>query len=161
LKDEVARLARKEIRRQTATLQKASAQYRRDIAALKRSAAGLERQVALLERKVAEQPTPGAAPAEEGARPRFTAKGLRSQRQRLGLSAADYSRLVGVTAQSIYNWERGAARPRKSQIATLAALRDIGKKEARNRLAQLPKARPEKKKAAPKKKAAAKRRKKA
>ena len=36
LKEEIARLARREINRETATLQNQSAQYRRDIAALKR-----------------------------------------------------------------------------------------------------------------------------
>jgi len=158
LKDEVARLARKEIRKQTATMQKASAQYRRDIAALKRKAAGLERQVALLERSTAAQPAQESAPAEQGAKLRFTAKGLRSQRKRLGLSAGAYAKLVGVTAQSIYNWERGSSRPRQSQIAALAALRGIGKKQVAAKLAQLPKAAP-KKKAAAKKKAAVKKKK--
>ncbi len=142
LKDEVARLARKEIRKQTAPLQKASAQYRRDIAALKRKAAGLERQVAALEKTVALIPVPETPPVEEGARLRFTAKGLRSQRKRLGLSAGQYGKLVGVTAQSIYNWEREVAHPRPSQIAKLAPLRSIGKKEAKAKLAQLPKAAP-------------------
>ena len=52
LKEETSRLARKEVRRETAALQKASAQYRRDIAALKRHVTVLQRQVALLERKV-------------------------------------------------------------------------------------------------------------
>ena len=43
LKEEIARLARKEVRSQTEGLKKASAQYRRDIAALKRQVAELER----------------------------------------------------------------------------------------------------------------------
>jgi hypothetical protein len=37
---------------------------------------------------------------------RFVADGLKSQRSRLGLSAADYGRLVGVSAQSVYNWNK-------------------------------------------------------
>ena len=135
LKEEIARLARKETRRETAAMQKAKSQYRRDIAALKRQVAHLERQVALLERKVLAGP-PEAAPAAKS-RLRFTAKGLRSQRNRLGLSAADYGKLAGVTGQSIYNWERETVRPRKEQIATLAALRGMGTKEAQARLRQL------------------------
>lgn len=136
LKEEIARLARKEIRSQTAAMQKASSQYRRDIAGLKRQVAGLVRQVALLERKVLVG-LREAPPVESGARVRFTAKGLRSQRRRLGLSAADYAKLVGVTPQSIYNWEREVARPRKEQIASLANLRGLGKKEAQAQLRQL------------------------
>jgi len=133
LREEISRLARREIRRETATLQKSSAQHRRDIAQLKRQVSDLQRQVSLLERKVLAEPakTPQALDAQ---RVRFTAKGLRSQRKRLGLTAAEYAALVGVTPQSIYNWEREVTRPRKEQVAILAGLRGIGKKEARARL---------------------------
>ena len=138
LKEEISRLARKEIRVQTEGLKKASATHRRDIAALKRQVAKLERQVALLEGHVPAAASP--APAEEAdTNVRFTAKGLRSQRKRLGMSAGDYSILVGVTPQSVYNWERGASRPRKGQLATLAALRGIGKKDAQTLLDELSK----------------------
>ena len=65
---------------------------------------------------------------------RFVAKGLRSQRSRLGLSADGFGKLVGVSAQSIYNWERGTAYPRAQQLARIAALRGIGKREADARL---------------------------
>ncbi len=138
LKEEISRLARKEVRRETAALQKASVQYRRDIAQLKRQVSGLQRQVALLERKVLAEPVakPGTV---DSTRVRFAAKGLRAQRKRLGLTAAEYARLVGVTPQSIYSWEREVARPRKEQVVTLTALRGIGKKEARARLRQLTK----------------------
>ena len=69
-------------------------------------------------------------------RVRFVAKGLRSQRSRLGLSAADFGKLLGVSAQSVYNWEHDVARPRAEQLSKLAALRTIGKREAGQRLKQ-------------------------
>ena len=68
---------------------------------------------------------------------RFVAKGLKSQRSRLALSAADYGSLVGVSAQSIYNWEQGHASPRPAQLKMIAALRGLGKREAQERLKQL------------------------
>ncbi|MGB2983538.1 MAG: helix-turn-helix domain-containing protein [Candidatus Bipolaricaulia bacterium] len=146
LKDEVTRLARKEARSQTEGLKKASAQYRRDIAALKRKVAELERQVSLIEGLVLKKPA--VSPVSSSAvRVRFTPKGLRAQRMRLGLSAASYAQLIGVSPQSIYNWEREITRPRKEQIATLAALRGIGKREAEGRLRQLAKKKPSAKKA--------------
>ena len=141
LRDEITRLARKELRSQTEGLKKASVQYRRDIAALKRQVAELERQVSLLGGLVLKKP-PAALTGTAAARVRFTAKGLRSQRKRLGLSAADYAQLVGVSPQSIYNWEREITRPRKEQIAILAALRGVGKREAQARLRQLAKQKP-------------------
>ena len=55
-------------------------------------------------------------------------------RARLGLSAADFGRLVSASGQSIYNWEAGKASPRATQQAAIAAVRGIGKREAAKRL---------------------------
>jgi ribosome-binding protein aMBF1 (putative translation factor) len=135
LREEITRLSRRESRSQIDATRKATAQHRRDIAALKRQVADLERQVTLLARKgLATQRAAVDAPAKPV---RFVAKGLRSQRMRLGLSAADLGKLLDVSAQSIYNWERELARPRGEQLARLAALRGIGKREAGQRLKQL------------------------
>jgi DNA-binding transcriptional regulator YiaG len=57
----------------------------------------------------------------------------------LGLSASDYGKLIGVTGQTVYKWEQEASRPREQQMAALAALRRMGKKEARERLEELSK----------------------
>ena len=138
LREEIVRLARKEVRRETLSMQKASSQYRRDIAALKRQVTRLERQVSLLENQVLAKP-PEPAPAKTDSRVRFTAKGLRSQRKRLGLSAADYAKLAGVATQTVYSWEREATRPSKDQTTVLAALRSMGKLEAAARLQHIAK----------------------
>jgi DNA-binding transcriptional regulator YiaG len=112
-----------------------TAQHRRDLAALKRQVALLLRTVSFLEtqekRRVAEQPTP--VPEEMTGR-RFRAGGVKSHRQKLGLSASDYGRLVGVSELSVYHWESGKSRPRPEQLAKLAAVRGLGKREAIKRL---------------------------
>ena len=136
LKSEISRLARRELRGQVNGMKKASAQYRRNIAALKRQVAKLEREVSLLQGKVLAGPVD--APKEATARQvRFAPKAVRSQRERLGLSAADYGKLVGVSAQSVYNWEHDAARPRGEQLRKLVAMRAMGKREAQARLEQV------------------------
>jgi DNA-binding transcriptional regulator YiaG len=136
LKEEILRLARKEIRRQTSVLRRASAQYRKDIAEMKRRVAELRRKVGPLERQVLKN-VPSQAAEVDADHVRFTAKGLRSQRQRLGLSAANYGKLIGVTGQTIYSWEQETSRPRKPQVARIALLRNVGKREAQARLEQL------------------------
>lgn len=133
LKEEITRLARKETRTQVEPTRKAGAQHRRDIARLKQRVAQLERQVALLSRGVA-RGAAAAAPAAASTRARFSAKGLRAHRQRLGLSADDFGKLLGVSAQSIYNWERETTHPRGAQVAKLLAVRALGKREAAARL---------------------------
>lgn len=147
LKAEIARLTRKELRGESGGLKKASSQHRRDIAALKRQVTKLERQVALLEKQVLKK-APQSSQGDATTGVRFTAKGLQSQLKRLGLTATDFAKLVGVTPQSIYNWSRGNSRPRKEQIAAIAALRGIGKKEAKARLRQLVAEKPKTKKRA-------------
>ena len=132
-KQEITRLARKEVKAQTEATRKASAQYRRDIAQLKRRVAGLSKQVAHLEQQERRRAAKGAPATGVGGR-RFSARGLKTHREKVGLSAADYSTLVGVTAQTIYSWEQGKSKPRDEQLAALVAVRELGKREALKRL---------------------------
>ena len=136
LRDEIKRLSRREIRLQTEPTKKATTQNRHHIAALNRKVAQLERQLALLARHAARQQATNRAPAVDGTAPklRFVAKGLRSHRNRLGLSAGDFGKLVGVSANSVYAWESGTTIPRRAQLAKIAALRTMGKREAATRL---------------------------
>ena len=133
LNDHIRRLARREITSQTKTTRRLTAQYRREIAELKRQVAALRKSVSFLEaqekRRVAERP---AQPETE--RIRFRVDGLKSHRAKLGLSAKDYGLLVGVAGLTIYQWEGGKSRPRKAQLAKLAAVRGLGKREALKRL---------------------------
>ncbi len=135
LKQAITRLSRREIRNELQATKKASAQYRRNIAALKRQVATLESQMGQLQRRALAKPTIAVAPTNGKAR--FVAKKLKSQRARLGLSGADYGRLVGVSANSVYNWEQEHASPRPEQVQMIAALRNMGKREAQQRLEQL------------------------
>ncbi len=135
LKQEILRLARKEARAEVRVLKRASVQYRRDIAVLKREFRTLTARLAQHEKRAGQGL--GTAPLTEGKSPlRFSAKGLRSHRKRLGLSAADYGKLVGVTPLSVYNWERGVVRPRRECLNALASLRALTKKQARERVEQ-------------------------
>ena len=135
LKEEISRLARKEVRSETEKLKKSSAQHRSELAALKRRVATLEQQVSRLDKSAIRKTALPSAPDAAG-RVRLSAKGLSAQRQRLGLSAADMATLVGVSGQTIYNWETGSSRPREPQIAAIAAVRGLSKKEAAARLVQ-------------------------
>lgn len=139
LKNEIARVARKAVRAETEGLKGTVSRQRAEIVALKRRTQELEQQL----RRVGKgQAKAAAAPAEdaETGRHRFSAKGLASQRRRLGLSAEDFGLLLGVSGQSIYKWERGEAHPRASHLPAIAAARGLGKKAAAARLDELRKA---------------------
>jgi DNA-binding transcriptional regulator YiaG len=137
LKSEICRLARREVRSEVGKTRKAAAQYRRDIAKLKRLVGEQEKQLKRMRCEIRQhEETPAATDGSlDGVR--FSARSVKAQRQRLGLSAADYGRLAGVSGLTIYSWEHGKARPRKAQLAALVAVRGVGKREALKRLAEL------------------------
>ena len=118
-------------------LKKASAAYRSEIAALKRRAAEMERQLRHVSKTVRPSVPAAANDDSDSQGPRFSAKSIASQRRRLGLSAAECGLLVGASAQSIYNWEEGKARPRAQHLPAIFALRNIGRREATARLETL------------------------
>jgi DNA-binding transcriptional regulator YiaG len=130
LKEEISRVARKEIRRETSSLKKSSTTYRSEIAALKRRVGELERQLRRVGR--AGQSSSPAAANEDSASSatRFSAKSMAAQRKRLGLSAAECGLLIGASSQSIYNWEEGKARPRAQHLPAIFALRHLGRRQA-------------------------------
>ena len=136
LNDQITRRAGREITARTKATRRLVAQHRRDIAALKRQMASVLKTLAFLEgqdkKRVAAPPVP-----QEVGGVRFQAKGLRSHRATLGLSAKDYGRLGGVSGVTIYLWESGKSKPRPAQVAKVAAVRGIGKREAQKRLEML------------------------
>ncbi len=136
LKEEIARLVRRQIRGETESIKKASSRYRSEIAALKRRIEALEKQISRLERMVPKKAAP-VVDGESETKLRFKPQGVRAQRTRLGLSAPEMGALVGVSAQTIYNWEAGTSRPRAEQLAIIAAVRKMGKRKVKARLDQM------------------------
>jgi DNA-binding transcriptional regulator YiaG len=135
LKSEIIRLSRREQKKLTLTLQKASAAYRRDIASLKRQVAALEREAKRLNR--VQPKSLVASEARDETSLRFRADGFKTLRKKLGLSAEQTAKLLGVSGQSVYAWETKRSTPRRSQLPAIAALRQMGKREAYARLHSL------------------------
>jgi DNA-binding transcriptional regulator YiaG len=75
-------------------------------------------------------------PDEETSKARLTSKGIRSLRNRLGLSQANFGKLLGTTAHSVYLWERkeGPLRLRDKTRQALLSIRGLRAGEARTKL---------------------------
>jgi len=133
LKGEISRVARKEVRGETLALKKAISVYRSEIAALKRRANAVEQ---LLRRLANGHSKASASPEvdQDISKFRFSAKGLASQRQRLGLSAEQCGLILGASDQSVHNWEKGKTRPLARHLPAIAALMEMSKKDATARL---------------------------
>ena len=136
LREEISRLARREIRTSLEKARESVKQHQLQIASLKGQVKTLVGQVSALEKNLARS---AAMPRVETAarQTRVAPKAIASMRRRLGLSAADLAGLMGVTAQTIYNWEREATKPNPQQQAKLASLRSVGKRRMQAHLATL------------------------
>lgn len=145
LRDEINRLAKRQINAEIIPLKKRWAQQRRAIAALKDECVALRRELSQLTRRGTQASTAASAAAPSGTasamdggpRRRFRADGLRSFRTRLGLTVREVALLLGVSEQTIYNWETASTRPQPAMVDTIAELRALGKREVKARLLKL------------------------
>ncbi len=151
LKDEIRRLAKREIRSATAGLRKDNARLKRDVAGHKRRLAALERDnrrlVEAANAKLKKAPT---AAAHEVEKARFGSRAVRALRRRLKLSQADFAKLLGVSTGAVFLWEKddGPLTLKPRTKAALVGARKLGVRQARKRLevvAEKPAARKRKK----------------
>jgi DNA-binding transcriptional regulator YiaG len=139
LRDEITRLARKEVKGSVTKVHKPTVQLKHDVAELKRTVAALVKATniiqGVLEKIVATQP---AQSPEDAGKVRLTGKGIRSLRRNLRVSQADFGRLIGVSAQSVINMEKkqGALAVRNVTRAAILAIRGMGAREAKAKLAE-------------------------
>lgn len=134
-KQEVTRLAKKEARAATNSLKEQLAKSRKQVAELRTEVRALNKKVESLLKHQSSASVIPFEEADEETSFRFSPKSVRAHRKRVGMSAEQYAKLLGVSMQTVYHWEQGKSRPRKSQMATLGAVRKLGKKEAARRLA--------------------------
>lgn len=132
LRDEIRKQARKEVRAAMQDVKKKVSQHRREIVMLKNQLAIADKRIAYLERS--ERKRLQQAKASSGRVRRYSARSLHSHRTKVGCSAAEYGKLLGVSGRKIYQWEQGKNRPPVELIEALAELRSLGKRAIRERL---------------------------
>jgi DNA-binding transcriptional regulator YiaG len=137
--DEVKRLARKETKSAVTQLNKEKVELRKTIGQLKRRIDALERQNKKITKVIpVEQTAPEGVEQTEADRARISSKTIITLRKKLKLTQSEMAKLVNVSGQSVYQWER-KDRPLRLRTATRQAileLKTIGIREARKRLEQ-------------------------
>ncbi|MDA8239239.1 MAG: helix-turn-helix domain-containing protein [Nitrospiraceae bacterium] len=132
LKETIERTAKKQVRSETEALRKASARNRKTIADLGSRLKEMERELASIRRQMSSAlPDDGKYDSDNH---RFSAKGLQSLRKKLALSKKECGMLIGVSGRMIGTWESGQTRPTGEQVRSIAAIRNMGKREAQMRL---------------------------
>ncbi len=135
-KQEIARVARRELRAEIDALKAAAARQRAAAAEVRREQVAMHRELAVL-RKQVKVLTSNAAEQGGGKQLRFSPERLGAARKKLGLSARQLGLLIGVNEASIYAWESGKGRPGQEQLQSISAVRKLGLRALRARLAEL------------------------
>jgi DNA-binding transcriptional regulator YiaG len=133
LQEEIRRLARKELKNSIAPLAKQLSEQKRVISELKKQVAVLEKALAVK----AEPEKVVQAANEDDKKLRLNAAGIVKIRTKLGLSQRKLADLIGVSGHTVSLWEIGKVSPRANAKAAICALRTIGKKDLKRRLAEL------------------------
>ena len=132
LSEEIRRLAKKEIKLAIVPLQKLAAEQRRTISELKKRIAVLERQVAPAEKVAA---AADIAAGVEEKKLRLNAAGIIRIRTKLKLTQSDFAKFLNVSTHTVSMWELDKSAPRKDARAAICALRKLGKRELKARMA--------------------------
>jgi hypothetical protein len=141
LKAEISRLARKEIKKEIAPVQRVNASRRGLIADLRRQLAAVQRDVADLRRALARggavplpvSPAETAAEGDDGRKGFWiTGKGVRKLRLRLGLTQTAFAQLANVSGQTVVNWEGTAGKIPLRRKDTAGRLQEIRKMKKRD-----------------------------
>ena len=136
LKQEIARIAKKQAKGLALPVKKDAIALKRAVAELRRLTSVLARDLKALTEDVRKRiPAPAAAPIE-GKRMWVFSKGVIALRRRLNLSQVQFAKLIGVSSQSVALWESNGGKLdlRASTRARIAAVRGIGAREARRQL---------------------------
>lgn len=137
LQSEIARVARREIRKELDPIKRVNAQQRKYIADLRRELSDLQKEVKRLQKELGK-----FTPLEtEESEQRFwiTGKGVLSLRKRLGLTQVELAQLAEVTQQTVVRWEKTAGKISLRGEAIQSRLQEIramGKREAAAALEQ-------------------------
>lgn len=135
--DEIRRLARKETKDEMQKLRVENADLRKQIGQMRQRMDSIERlskRAARTTEKVAARVSESTE--EETTRARVSAKTIRTMRERLRLTQGEMGQLLGVSGQSIYQWERkeGRLNLRSRTARAVLEMKSIGAREARRRL---------------------------
>jgi len=133
LKDEIQRLAKKEINQAVSALRKSNSVLRKTVTEHKRHIAALaseNKKLSAQQGKIQKQTQP-TVPAQEGGDIWIYSKGIKGLRRRLGISQVELAKLVCASMNTVTLWERKASRVKIRKLEVRRALIELkGMKKA-------------------------------
>ena len=140
LKAEIARISKKEAKALSSPTRSTTIQLKKTVADLKTRLATLEKSNKELQKQVEFLVTAIPKPVQEAeVKGWISGKGVKSLRKKLGLSQAEFGKLVSVSTGAVVQWESktGMLKFRDATKKAIMAVRGIGKAEARKKLDEM------------------------
>ncbi len=139
LKEEISRLARKEIRSACTPLQQQLRELRKTVRQQRETIDSLQQRVNQLQ-ALSSSPTEKileASAIDDDKQIRLSGSSIKKHRQRLGLSQGELGQLLNVSTNTIVRWEQGTSKPRAAYRTGLAQIRTMGVREVKKLLAAM------------------------
>ena len=143
LKEEISKIARKEVQDQVRELKQTVRAQRDAIARLEKRIGPAKAKTAA--KSAATKPAP-AKPAAKARKPagdtdrrkqlRIAPNTIKKHRKRLKLSQAELGQLLNVSTNTVLRWEAGTSKPRSKHLPELDQLRTISKRELKKQLGE-------------------------
>ena len=137
LKEEISRIARKEIRARVDPLKKQVVDLRRRLRAAEATLLQLQKTTNKTANTVSRQSGAIVPDVEETRQIRISPNSVKKLRTRLRLTQAQMAQLVDVSTNTVVRWEQGTSSPRGGSRAVIASMRSMGIKQVKKQLEKM------------------------
>ena len=137
LKEEISRIARKEIRVRVDPLKKQVVDLRRRLRAAETTILQLQKTTNKTTNTVSRQSGAIVPDVEETRQIRISPNSVKKLRTRLRLTQAQMAQLVDVSTNTVVRWEQGTSSPRGGSRAVIASMRSMGVKQVKKQLEKM------------------------
>ena len=137
LKEEISRIARKEIRARVDPLKKQVVDLRRRLRAAETTILQLQKTTNKTANTVSRQSGAIVPDVEETSQVRISANAVKKLRTRLRLTQPQMAQLVDVSTNTVVRWEQGTSSPRGGSQAVIASMRSMGIKQVKKQLEKM------------------------
>ncbi len=137
LKEEISRIARKEIRARVDPLKKQVIELRRRLRAAEATLLQLQKTTNKTANTVSRQSGAIVPDVEETRQIRISPNSVKKLRTRLRLTQAQMAQLVDVSTNTVVRWEQGTSSPRGGSRAVIASMRSMGIKQVKKQLEKM------------------------
>ena len=137
LREEIARLARKEIRSVVGPLKKEVVRLKKRVVELSSKLNASEKQTGLLVKERRRKGLGSDISDDQADAARMSGGLIKKLRKKLGISQAGFAAIVGVSSPAVAAWEQGRSNPAGDNLKAVIALRKYGRREVQVLLDQV------------------------